>query len=82
MGYTDLANAVILLATKDYRAVLRGLLRHPDNRGYESDKRELERFFRSGWYRILADLDGEYLIQRIGDEEKARYEKHRREKNE
>lgn len=82
MGYSDLANAIVVLATKDYRAALRGMYRHPDSKGYEADVYELERFFRSGWYQTLTKVDGEYLMQRIRDEEEARYEKHRREKSE
>ena len=29
---------------------------------------EMEKFFRSGWYSILTDVDGEYLIRRLQDE--------------
>ena len=49
--YENLANAIILQAAKDYRLT--------DD---EQQLQEIERFFRSGWYETLTDLDGEYLM--------------------
>lgn len=56
-GYEELAEAVILQAVKDYRKALKY-----DERGR---KREIEKFFRSEYFRILTDVDGEMLIQKL-----------------
>ena len=36
--------------------------RFPGNKEYADEVTRLEQFFRSGWYGMLTDLDGEYLI--------------------
>ncbi len=64
-GYTDLANAIIVRAVKDYKRTLRKLKRNPKNKKAEKDLKELESFFFSEWYRILTDLDASYLIRKI-----------------
>ena len=61
--YQLLAEAIILRAVADYRKALKY-----DCRGI---KRNCERFFRSEWFSILTDLDGESLIQRLRAEVKA-----------
>lgn len=61
-GYELLAEAVILQAVKDYRKALKY-----DERGR---KREIERFFRSGWFSILTNLSGEMLIRKLRAEVK------------
>lgn len=55
--YEDLANAIILRAVKDYR------------RSYNSRELEdIERFFRSDWFGVLTNIDGEMLIRRLREE--------------
>lgn len=49
--YQLLANAIIIQAVKDYRNA-----KHPATR------KELERFFRSEWFSILSNLNGEYCL--------------------
>ena len=61
-GYQELANAIILLAVKDYRKALKF-----DERGV---KRECVRFFRSEWFKSLTKLDGELLITKLKSEVK------------
>lgn len=61
-GYKELANAIILQAVKDYRKALKY-----DERGR---KREIEKFFGSEYFRILTDVDGEMLIQKLRAEVK------------
>jgi len=68
-NYQNLANAIILLAAKDYRAALRRIMKDPENRMAGEEVKKLERFFRSGWYEMLTDVDGEYLMNRIRREE-------------
>ena len=60
--YEDLANAIILQAVKDYRMALKSLKVNSRNRTVQTDKAEIERFFRSQWYSSLTDVDGEMLI--------------------
>jgi hypothetical protein len=35
-----------------------------------ADAMECERFFRSGWYKTLTSVDGEYLITKLREEAK------------
>lgn len=66
--YERLANAVVLQAVSDYRVALKKIKVHPKNREAISEALEIEKFFRSGWYSQLTDVDGEYLIRRLQDE--------------
>jgi len=66
--YERLANAVVLQAVSDYRVALKKIKAHPKNREAISEALEIERFFRSGWYSQLTNVDGEYLIKRLQDE--------------
>ena len=66
--YERLANAIVLQAVSDYRVALKKIKAHPKNREAISEALEIEKFFRSGWYSQLTDVDGEYLIRRIQDE--------------
>ena len=63
--YQNLANAIILLAVKDYKAVLRRLMRNPRNQDAQREKKRLERFFFSQWYGVLTDLDPHQLISGV-----------------
>lgn len=60
--YQALANAIVELAVKDYKTALKQHCRFPENKDYRDTVAGLERFFRSGWYETLTDLDGEYLM--------------------
>ena len=55
--YENLANAIILKAVKDYR-----------QSKSERTMEEIERFFRSGWFRVLTNIDGEQLIRDLRKE--------------
>lgn len=66
--YERLANAIVLQAVSDYRVAMKKIKAHPKNREAISEALEIEKFFRSGWYSILTDVDGEYLIRRLQDE--------------
>ena len=63
--YNDLANAIIEMAVKDYRKARRKLERHPDNERAAITKQECECFFRSEWFRVLTDMDPDYLLKQI-----------------
>ena len=60
--YQALANSIVELAVKDYKKALKQHYRFPSNKEYADEVTSLERFFRSGWYGTLTDLDGEYLM--------------------
>lgn len=47
--YTNLANAIIIQAAKDYKKALRRLKKFPKDKEALHTKRDCERFFRSGW---------------------------------
>ena len=64
-GYTELANAIILNAVKDYRDVLKRWKRFPEKKAYIDEKNNLERFFRSDWFSILTNIDPESLIKKL-----------------
>lgn len=67
-AYENLANAIILMAVKDYRWALNKLKKRPN---YEQAKRiikEVEKFFHSSWYRELTSVDGNFLIEKIRSE--------------
>ncbi len=66
--YQELANAIIMLAVKDYRAAYRRLQRFPNDRSAESTLREISDFFCSGYFGCLTTLDGSALLSRIENE--------------
>ena len=66
--YQELANAVIVLAAKDYRHALRIQRRNPGSKAAQSQIDSLERFFRSDWFEVLTEVDGELLIRRLREE--------------
>ena len=63
--YQALANAIVELAVKDYKKALKRHYRFPNREDYAAEVKSLERFFRSGWYGMLTDLDAEYLMAGI-----------------
>ena len=67
-GYEELANAIILQAVKDYRDAVERLRYTPDDKSALHDKKSIERFFRSEWFSILSDLNGELLLKKLKEE--------------
>ena len=59
-AYENLANAIILLAVKDYRQAMRSR-----NSAVQAS---LEKFFRSAWFGALTTLDAEFLIDGLKEE--------------
>ena len=68
--YQRLANAIVEQAAKDYRSALKDLARDSDNAYIQDEVKSLERFFRSHWYGILTNVDGDYLIDKLREEAK------------
>ena len=66
--YENLANAIILRAVEDYRQAL-GILRYsPNDKDASISKDEIERFFRSGWFGLLTNIDPEMLMGKLHKE--------------
>ena len=68
--YENLANAIVLQAVKDYRDAIKRLKKKSSKQVAMADAMECERFFRSGWYKTLTSVDGEYLITKLREEAK------------
>lgn len=63
--YENLANAIILRAAWDYQAALR---RYRRTFEVNDEMIRCEKFFRSSWFEVLTDVDGEYLIKKLRKE--------------
>ena len=63
--YTELANAIVIQAAKDYRKALKTLKRYPRYEPAKAMVAEVEEFFRSEWYRTLTSVDAEMLMRKI-----------------
>ena len=66
--YKELTNAIIIQAVKDYRDSVERLRYTPDDKSAQHDKRSIEKFFRSNWFSILSDLNGELLLKKLKEE--------------
>ena len=66
--WEELANAIILLAVKDYRKALRILRRYPESEAWKKEKNNCERFFRSWWFSVLTTADPAALMDGIRKE--------------
>lgn len=64
-GYENLANAIVLQAAKDYRKALRKLSRNAQSKDAKRTVSEVEKFFRSDWYKILTSVDSELFIKKL-----------------
>ena len=57
--YEALANAIIMQAVKEYRRCQ-----------LEQTRQDIEEFFRSDWFRVLSQADGNYIIKMLRKEQK------------
>ena len=69
-GWDGLAAAVIYQACEDYRECCRACRRYPDSRQAAAEKRQLEKFFGSRWFRTLSNLNGTCLLRQLKEETK------------
>ena len=67
-AYENLANAIIVQAAEDYRAALKKIKAHPKNKDVINEALRIERFFRSGWYQRLTNVDGDFLIRKLQED--------------
>jgi hypothetical protein len=63
--YQNLANAIVAQAAQDYLSALKKLKKNPRNRMAMDEAMQLEKFFHSGWYEILTEVDPDYLIRKL-----------------
>ena len=66
--YENLANGIILQAVKDYRKALESMKRSPSGFRAQYLKKDVERFFLSGWFVELTDVDGPALMNKLRKE--------------
>lgn len=64
----NLSADIIIAAVKDYRRAVKRLAKQPDNERAQSTVRECTRFFRSGWFRFLANGSADLVLGRIAAE--------------
>lgn len=66
--YENLANAIVVLAAKDFRHAIKQLKRNPKYTPAQQQKSEVERFFRSNWCSELTSVEGEFLMEKLQQE--------------
>ena len=66
--WEELANAIVLQVVKDYRIARWRVRRFAGAKKSQATIRECECFFRSGWFRLLTDLNGEELLKELRSE--------------
>ena len=68
-GYNLLANGIILKAVDDYRSARKTLARDPDNVLAQRQVSQCEKFFLSGWFQVLSNVDGSFVLKKLKAEE-------------
>lgn len=69
--WQNLANAIVATAADDYRKALRIYRLNPTDKRTLWQIDELERFFRSDWFKMLTTLNGAQLMKDIKNDEMA-----------
>ena len=64
----ELANAIIVRAAKDYRKALKRSLCFPNSNSVKNEISKLAAFFQSDYYKLMTNLDGDMLMQRLRQE--------------
>lgn len=77
-GYEMLANTIIIKAVCDYRDAKKALARNPDNTVAQRQVGLCERFFLSDWFKILSNVDGEVVLEKLRKEEQQKARKGKR----
>lgn len=67
-GYEELANAIIIMAAKDYRKAAKVLRDFPNDKEARKEIRKCERFFNSKWCSLLSDIDGKQILKKLREE--------------
>lgn len=66
--YENLAHAIIIQAAADYRIAIKALNRNRKDKDALLAKAECERLFQSGWFTVLTDVNGEWLMRKLREE--------------
>ena len=66
--YEMLAAAIVEQALRDYRRARMNILKKYDVINSGIRIREIQKFFKSRWFRFLSELDGEKLIELMENE--------------
>ena len=66
--WEELASAIVMMAVRDYRSARRRVRRSADAKKPQETIRECEWFFRSSWFELLTDLNGEELLKELRSE--------------
>lgn len=69
--YQNLANGIVEQAASDYRRALKGLKNKPDDPDaylWIKTVVECEKFFKGEWIKVLTNIDGESIMNKIKDE--------------
>ena len=67
-AYINLIEAIMRQASKDYRSAKKKLARCPDYWKAQDLLKDVEEFVRSDWFEMLADADGDRLLERMEHE--------------
>ena len=75
-GHKALAMAIVQMAVHDYENAIVKLDKDPLDQEAKSEYFRTVRFFKSGWYCLLCEIPGEFIMEQIRDKlRKARQEK-------
>lgn len=67
--WQKLANAIVEQAVEDYRKAQARIIANPMIADHAKvELRQLERFFRSQWFEVLTDVDGQLILSRLKKE--------------
>lgn len=64
----ELSNAIIIQAVKDYRWAMNKLAKKSTHEKGLHMKEEVERFFKSEWFKTLTKVDPEVLLKKLQKE--------------
>ena len=67
-AYINLIEAIMRQASKDYRAAKKKLAMCPDDWKAQDLLKDVEGFVRADWFEMLADADGDRLLERMEHE--------------
>lgn len=66
-GVDNLVSAIVKQAVSDWRNAMRRLKRSPNNVDANAMVIDCERFFLSGYFTLLTDLDGKEFLKKLYD---------------
>ena len=67
--YDKLANTIVMQAVRDWRFSVRKLKKRPRYNPAREMRDECERFFLSGWFVALTNVDGNVILNELKKEE-------------